>query len=123
MAGRLQLEEPGEQCGKVRPSAPQEVRKIREAQLENGIVDMVAEQIRVLEEAHMPSPAGSARKVGSKKAVLEGPSLELALPTSAVHVVADEDGLKILERVLRERRKHEKSFRTTPCRQVQHLFN
>ena len=114
VAGRLQLEEPGEQCGKVMPSAPEEVRRIREAQLENGIVDMVAEQIRVLEEAHLPSQEafGSARKVGSKKAVQEeGPMLELALPGSAVHLVTDEEGLKILERVLRERRKHDKSFR------------
>ena len=91
VAGRLQLEEPGEQCGKHTPSAPEEVqqqhlskfhveffdlrlsltkgvrlfharwsilaksclvnshglkvRKIREAQLNKGIVDMVAEQL------------------------------------------------------------------------------
>eukprot|EP00913_Durusdinium_trenchii_P020287 g19060.t1 len=45
VAGRLQLEEPGEQCGKATPAAPTEVRKIREAQLSNGIVDM-AEQTR-----------------------------------------------------------------------------
>ncbi|CAJ1420498.1 unnamed protein product [Effrenium voratum] len=110
VAGRLQLEEPGEQSGKVEPTAPEEVRKIREAQLTNGIVDMVAEQIRILEEVHVFSheSTGSARKVGAKKAappraVSEEDPLRLALPSGAVHYVAEEEGLRHLEGVLRER--------------------
>ncbi|CAJ1383167.1 unnamed protein product [Effrenium voratum] len=91
VAGRLQLEEPGEQSGKVEPTAPEEVRKIREAQLTNGIVDMVAEQIRILEEAAPP------------RAVSEEDPLRLALPSGAVHYVAEEEGLRHLEGVLRER--------------------
>eukprot|EP00435_Cladocopium_sp_Y103_P055181 s482_g18.t1 len=110
VAGRLQLEELGEQCGKHAPSAPHEVRKIREAQLNNGIVDMVAEQIRILEEVHVPSQEseGSARKVGVKKAEAKAseadqPTLPLSLPGSAVHLVVDDTSLRLLEGVLRER--------------------
>ncbi|CAK9077521.1 unnamed protein product [Durusdinium trenchii] len=112
VAGRLQLEEPGEQCGKATPAAPTEVRKIREAQLSNGIVDMVAEQIRILEEVHLPSElSGSARQVGVKKELPPTahapdsglPTLPLALPQRAVHVVTDLQGVELLENVLRER--------------------
>ncbi|CAK9075024.1 70 kDa intermediate chain [Durusdinium trenchii] len=111
VAGRLQLEEPGEQCGKATPAAPTEVRKIREAQLSNGIVDM-AEQIRILEEVHLPSElSGSARQVGVKKELPPTahapdsglPTLPLALPQRAVHVVTDLQGVELLENVLRER--------------------
>ncbi|CAE7218380.1 mut-7 [Symbiodinium necroappetens] len=108
VAGRLQLEELGEQYGRAIPSAPEEVRKKREAQFDNGIVDMVAEQIRILEEVHVPSQqeVGSARKVGAKKneapAAPDEPTLALAIP-DAVHLVSDRAGLKKLENVLRER--------------------
>ncbi|CAE7220414.1 mut-7 [Symbiodinium sp. CCMP2456] len=108
VAGRLQLEELGEQYGRATPSAPEEVRKKREAQFDNGIVDMVAEQIRILEEVHVPSQqeVGSARKVGAKKneapPAPDEPTLALAIP-NAVHLVSDRAGLKKLENVLRER--------------------
>ncbi|CAE7462248.1 mut-7 [Symbiodinium natans] len=108
VAGRLQLEELGEQYGKATPSAPEEVRKKREAQFDNGIVDMVAEQIRILEEVHVPSQqdVGSARKVGAKKSQVppapDEPTLPLAI-SDAVHLVSEPVGLRKLENVLRER--------------------
>ncbi|CAE7620246.1 mut-7, partial [Symbiodinium pilosum] len=97
-----------EQFGRATPSAPEEVRRKREAQFNNGIVDMVAEQIRILEEVHVPSQqdVGTARKVGAKKSEVppapDEPTLALAIP-NAVHLVAEASGLQKLENVLRER--------------------
>eukprot|EP00930_Biecheleria_cincta_P044549 TRINITY_DN30651_c0_g1_i1.p1 TRINITY_DN30651_c0_g1~~TRINITY_DN30651_c0_g1_i1.p1 ORF type:complete len:645 (-),score=109.55 TRINITY_DN30651_c0_g1_i1:159-2093(-) len=119
VAGCVKLEESGEQTGMVR-SDPEEVRQKRLAQLDNDIVDVVAEQLRLLEEVHTSSDisSGTARPAGkalsdSSKACDPSSNrpddddddecLELALPKSSVVIVDSADTLERFARVLSER--------------------
>lgn len=112
------LEEPGEQTGPAIQTSPEEVRKIREAQLDKDIVDVVAEQIRLLEEVQvLAEDGGTAKPFGSAKKsngavqganlgvdqIAEEDPLPLELPARAVHLVDTEESLKSLEGVLQER--------------------
>ncbi|CAE8581229.1 unnamed protein product, partial [Polarella glacialis] len=105
VTGRLKLEEPGEQSGSVEPSPPEEVRRKREAQLENDIVDVVAEELRVLEEVHRPvvkvQPSAQQRPEGGAQAPEE--FLPMSIVASAVHLVSDETGLGRFEGALLSR--------------------
>lgn len=118
VAGRVKLMEPGEQTGPVQDS-PEAVRQKREAQLDAGVVDVVAEQLRVLEEVHVVADAGSSAGpagvaapstavgvAGTEPAASAGPAeefLDFTLPARAVHVVDSAEALSRFEGVLRER--------------------
>lgn len=114
VAGRMTFEDIGEQTNGA-DSLPEEVRQKRQAQFDNGIIDMVAEQLRLLEEVHSCGEvsSGTGKAAGMPRhrkqdVVTESGRqtveeyLDLMLPWADVRLVEDLQGLELFADDLHE---------------------
>eukprot|EP00929_Paragymnodinium_shiwhaense_P088501 TRINITY_DN48811_c0_g1_i2.p1 TRINITY_DN48811_c0_g1~~TRINITY_DN48811_c0_g1_i2.p1 ORF type:complete len:664 (+),score=125.36 TRINITY_DN48811_c0_g1_i2:77-1993(+) len=108
VAGHVSFKQEGDGTPEVL-DLPDGVQRVRQAQLEAGIVDIVAEQIRVLEEVHVHAlvggtagPPGCQPEFQDLPPVKEG-FLALGLSSKAVHVVSTAESLKKFAAVVQER--------------------